>query len=132
MGTGIFLAFAFAIAVAGGLYFMATGLGRSKLGGRARPSKVPIRKYARRFLKRFPGTKPPGLREALRQEFLPEWKSNTRDDDRAFVGGMLFGLTGWYSVKAVESGMLAASDADRKEIEKQINEVVEEVFEEDD
>lgn len=115
--------------VIAGILYLTGVLGRKgggKPGLRLRLSRKDVRAYARRYLKRFPGTKPKSLREALRQEFLPERVGKQSSEEQA-MGCMMFGLGGVLA----QAAMTQASDAEIEDIKEMIEDVVEEMYAED-
>ncbi|QEL15450.1 hypothetical protein [Limnoglobus roseus] len=111
------------------LYFTGV-LGRragGKSGLRLRLSRKDVRAYARRYLKKFPGTKAKSLREALRQEFLPERVAKQSADEQA-LGCMMFGLGGLLA----RAAMVQASDSEIEDIKEMIEDVIDELYREDD
>jgi hypothetical protein len=90
-----------------------------------------IRAYAKRYLKRFPDTGRKSLRESLQQEFLPE-RIPTRSRDNEFAGCFLFGLGGVMGAAAGHHMAASMGDAEIKRINGLIDDVIDDLFEDDD
>lgn len=90
-----------------------------------------VRAYAKRYLKKFPDTKPTSLRESLRQEFVPE-RIGKRDADSDLAGCFLFGLGGMIGSAVGHHAAAAAGDAEIARIKELIDDVIEDLYAEDD
>ncbi len=98
--------------------------------GVAKQSKVrknDIRGYAKRYLRKFPESNRNGLREALRQEFVPERVSG-RDTDKELLGCLLFGIVGMIASAVVQSTAADMGDAEIRRIQALIDDVTGDLY----
>lgn len=122
LGTLVFFA------VVAGVVILAMRMNRTHFRSDVR--RGDIRAYAKRYLKRFPDTERKSLRESLRQEFLPE-RIGTRSRDNEFAGCFLFGLGGVIGAAAGHEAAAAMGDAEIKRLKDLIDDVIDDLFEDD-
>lgn len=119
----------FVFALVAGIVVLALRMNRTNFRSDVR--RADIRAYAKRYLRKFPDTKRKSLRESLRQEFLPE-RIGTRSRDNDLAGCFLFGLGGALGAAAGHAAVASLGDAEIKRVGDLIEDVLDDLFEEDD
>ena len=94
---------------------------------RAKVRKSDIRSYAKRYLRKFPDSGRNGLREALRQEFVPERVSG-RDTDKELLGCLLFGMIGFIASAVTQATAAKMGDDDIQRIKDIIEDAIKDLL----
>ena len=94
---------------------------------RAKVRKSDIRSYAKRYLRKFPDSSRNGLREALRQEFVPERVAG-RDTDKELLGCLLFGMIGLIASAITQATAAKMGDDDIQRIKDIIEDAIEDLY----